>query len=209
VTDPHTGRRPTRHERRFGSWDNSYDDGLAPWDLGRPQPAVIRLADEGVFSGTVLDAGCGTGEHALLLAARGCEVVGVDVAPTAIEQASEKATDRGIAASFRVADALQLERLGRTFDRVLDMGLFHTFDDDERRGYVESLGRATQTGAVLYLLCFSDRAPGDWGPRRVTQGELRSSFAAGWTVVSITEERIETQFVSDGVPAWLARVDRT
>src|SRR4051794_34513106 len=139
LTDPN--RPPTSHERRSGRpWDDSYTtDGPAPWDVGRPQPAVVRLCDERAFAGPVLDAGCGSGENALEIAAREIEVVGVDVAPTAIRRAQEKAQSRGIAAGFAVADALQLHRLGRTFRSVLDCGLFHTFDEDERPAYVESL----------------------------------------------------------------------
>ena len=86
----------------------------------------------------MLDAGCGSGEDALEIAARDIEVVGVDVAPTAIRQAQEKAAGRRIAATLVVADALQLHRLGRTFRTVLDSGLFHTFDDDDRPAYVEA-----------------------------------------------------------------------
>ena len=207
--DPYAGRRPTRHERLFGPWDESYHDGPAPWDTGRPQPAIVRLADRDAFAGTVLDAGCGTGEHALHLAARGLEVLGVDVAPTAIDGARRKAGDRRIAATFLVADALQLERLGRTFDCVLDVGLLHTLDDDERRSYVDSLASVTRPGSLVHLLCFSDTAPGDDGPRCVSQAELRSAFATGWDVVSIAAERCETRFDPDGVPAWLARIERT
>lgn len=207
--DPYGGRPPTSHERRFERpWDDSYQDGSAPWDLGRPQPAIIRLVDQDAFAGSVLDAGCGTGEHALYLAERGYEVLGVDVAATAIEQARQKAARRRLAASFLVADALQLGRLDRTFDCVLDVGLFHTFDDGERRAYVDSLASVTRPGGVVHLLCFSDAAPGDGGPRRVSQTELRSAFARGWDVVSITAERIETRFEPAGVPAWLARIGR-
>jgi hypothetical protein len=64
-------------------------------------------------------------------------------------------------------------------------------------------------GSLLYLLCFSDAAPGDGGPRRISQPELRSAYATGWDVVSIATERIETNFASDGVPAWLATIVRT
>jgi SAM-dependent methyltransferase len=202
-------RAPTSHERRSGRpWDDSYRQGPAPWDAGRPQPAVVRLSGEGAIAGPVLDAGCGTGENALAIAARGLEVVGVDVAPTAIREAQDKAADRGIAATFQVADALRLDRLGRAFASVLDCGLFHTFDDDERAAYVGSLAAVTRPGSVLWLLCVGDTAPGTEGPRRVSRSELRGSFGAGWTVVSIEAERLEASFDASGLPAWLARIER-
>ena len=79
--DPYSGRQPTSHERRAGQpWDASYLDGPAPWDIGRSQPAILRLADEGTFAGAVLDAGCGTGENALHVASLGLHILGVDVA---------------------------------------------------------------------------------------------------------------------------------
>ena len=127
---PYGGREPTSHEQRAGEpWDASYAGGPAPWDLGRPQPAIVRLASEGAFAGEVLDAGCGTGENALHVAALGLSVLGVDVAETALAIAREKAADRGIAAEFQAADALRLDRLDRVFDTVLDSGLFHAFDE--------------------------------------------------------------------------------
>lgn len=218
--DPEGGRTPTNPERRSGRpWDDLYTDGVPPWDLGRPQPAIVRLVEQHAFAGTVLDAGCGTGEHALYLASHGYDALGIDVAPTAIERARQKAARRQIAASFLVADALQLESLGRTFDSVLDVGLFHTFDDQERTAYVESLASVTRPGSVLHLLCFSDATPGDEGPRRVTQAELRSAFDTGWTVVSIDPDRIEINpawrtdgapaWLRDGAASWLARIART
>ncbi len=117
------GRPPTSHERRAGRpWDASYLDGPAPRDTGRPQPAIVRLAGERAFAGEVLDAGCGTGENALHLAALGLHVLGVDVAETALSIAREKAAARGIGAQFAVCDALHLDRLGRQFQTVLDCG---------------------------------------------------------------------------------------
>ena len=73
-------RPPTSQERMSGRpWDASYHDGPAPWDLGEPQPAIVRLAAHGGFAGSVLDAGCGTGENALHIASLGLPVLGVDV----------------------------------------------------------------------------------------------------------------------------------
>lgn len=134
--DPFGGRRPTSHERREGlPWDASYHAGPAPWEVGRPQPAIVRLASAGAFAGAVLDAGCGTGENALHIPSLGLPLLGVDVAETAVTIAREEAEGRGIEAEFAVADAFHLGRLGRRFDTVLDCGLVHAFDDDEWRAW--------------------------------------------------------------------------
>ena len=191
-------------------WDASYRDGPAPWDIGYPQPAVLRLASEGGFAGPVLDAGCGTGENALHIASLGLSVLGVDVAETAVAMAREKARKRGIEVEFVAADAFQLERLGRSFQTVLDCGLFHTFDEDEeRKRYVASLASVTEHDGTLYLLCFSDESL-DTGPHPITQEELRAAFSssAGWNVIAIEPDRIETRFHEHGAPAWLARIRR-
>jgi SAM-dependent methyltransferase len=208
---PDVGRPPTSHERMSGRpWDASYYDGPAPWDVGRPQPAVARLALQGAFTGSVLDAGCGTGENSLLIAALGLPVLGVDVAETALTMAREKAAERGIPAEFAWADALRLERLGRRFDTVLDCGLFHAFDGDERPGYVASLASVTGSDATLYVLCFSDVGP-DTGPHPVSRDELAAPFGpgSGWHVAGIEADRVLTRFHDDhGAPAWLATVTR-
>jgi SAM-dependent methyltransferase len=209
---PYSGRQPTSHERRAGQpWDASYRDGPAPWDVGGPQPAIRRLAGEGAFAGTVLDAGCGTGENALHVASLGLRVLGVDVAETALSIAREKAAGRGLDADFVVADALRLDRLGRVFETVLDCGLFHTFDSsDERRDYVAGLASVTSRGADLYVLCFSDVGPGSGGPHPINHEELRAAFtlSGGWSVASLSPDRIQTRFDAQGAPAWLAKIER-
>jgi SAM-dependent methyltransferase len=209
--DPFNGRTPTSHERMTGlPWDASYDAGPAPWDTGQPQPAVVRLASDGGFAGSVLDAGCGTGENALHVARLGWPVLGVDVAETALAIARAKAADRGIKAEFAAADALQLERLGRSFDTVLDCGLFHTFDGSERPRYVASLASVTGPDGTLYLLCFSEDGPGT-GPHPVSQEELRAAFhpGTGWTVAAIEPDRVQTRYHDeDGAPAWFATIKR-
>jgi ubiquinone/menaquinone biosynthesis C-methylase UbiE len=191
-------------------WDASYQDGPAPWDIGRPQPAVVRVASEGGFAGAVLDAGCGTGENALHVASLGLPVLGVDVAETALAMARAKAESRGLEVEFAVADAFELERLGRRFETVLDCGLFHTFDGDERPGYVTSLASVTERDGTVYVLCFSDAGP-DTGPHPVSREELQAAFSAdrGWHVAAIEPERVQTRFHdTHGAPAWLATIKR-
>ena len=164
-------------------WNESYRrEEPPPWDIGRPQPRFAALAGTGVFRGRLLDCGCGTGEHALMAAAEGATVVGVDLSSYAIEQARRKAETRGLSVRFETGDALELAAPDEPFDVVIDSGVFHSFDDTDRPRYVASLRRQLRIGGTCYLMCFSDRQPGDWGPRRVREDELRSAFADGWDV---------------------------
>lgn len=52
-----------------------------PWDIGRPQPVFLALAEAGALRGRVLDAGCGTGEHAIMAAGLGLDATGVGRPP--------------------------------------------------------------------------------------------------------------------------------
>jgi ubiquinone/menaquinone biosynthesis C-methylase UbiE len=170
----------------------------------------VRLASEGGFAGAVLDAGCGTGENALHLASMGLSVLGVDVAETALGIARDKAAERGVQVEFAAADAFALDRLGRTFDTVLDCGLFHTLDGDERVEYVASLASVIAPDGNLHVLCFSDEGS-EIGPHPVSRDELRSAFnpGNGWDVAAIEPERIYTRYHDDGAPAWVATIKRT
>ncbi len=184
-------------------FDASYASEIPPaWDIGRPQPAFDRLSKAGGLVGSVLDAGCGTGEHALLAASLGHEALGVDLSAKAIDSAVTKAAERGVEARFLVADALRLVDLGERFETVLDCGLFHVLDDDERKRYVESLAAVVPPGGRYHMLCFSDGQPGDWGPRRVTQDEVRTAFSEGWEVESIEPSVIDLTWDPAGALAW-------
>ncbi|MGH2595240.1 MAG: class I SAM-dependent methyltransferase [Actinomycetota bacterium] len=182
--------------------------GVPPWDIGRAQPEVVRIADAGGFAETVLDVGCGTGENALELSARGLQVVGVDAAPRAVEKARAKALERGLPTEFILADALSLGSLGRRFHSALDCGVFHVFEDHERPVYVASLASVVETGGLLHLLCFSDRQSGEMGPRRVTDQELRDSFAEGWRVVEIVATTFAANLPGGEAQAWRATIER-
>lgn len=204
---------PTR--QRF---DDAYRSGTPPWVIGEPQPAVVHLERAGLIHGRVLDIGCGTGEHTILLASLGYDVLGVDFAPHAVAQAHRNAAAHGVHANFAVADAMDLAGLG-VFDTVLDSALFHVFGDDDRARYVESLARSCRPAAVVHVLALSDRGRG-FGPQ-VGESAIREAFADGWTLESLTETtysgvvqaaQAETIGLPAGTrvaePAWLARARR-
>lgn len=177
--------RQSQRER----FENYYATPRAPWDIGRPQGAFLEAGDE--IRGRVIDLGCGTGELAIWLAGRGCAVTGVDFLAEPLDLARQKAADRGVAVNFLRMDAVDVGAIPERFDAATDCGLFHTFDDDGRRRYVAALTRLLEPGARLFMLCFSTAEPGDYGPRRVSEHELREAFAAGWDVERVRPAHFE------------------
>ena len=196
-----------------GGWDDAYKHDRVPWDIGRPQPAIVHLADAGELIEPVLDNGCGSGEHALLAAMMGLEVTGVDIAQTAIERARGKARSRGLSVQFLVGDVLaldQVKRLEPPFRTAIDTGCFHTFANADRPIYASSLASVMEPGGVLHLLCFSEHTPGTEGPRRVTQAEIGQTFSRDWLVDRIEPAQFAVSNLWTGAQpdAWLARIVR-
>jgi cyclopropane fatty-acyl-phospholipid synthase-like methyltransferase len=185
----------------------------APWDIGKPQKPFIDAADQ--ITGRVLDAGCGTGDTAAFFAARGCDVTGIDFLAEPIARAKHKAAQRGLNITFLVKDAMTLADWGERFDNVVDSGLFHVFNDQDRKKYVAGLAAVLKPGGKLFLNCFSDQEPGDQGPRRISKKELQDAFAKGWAIESIRLVQLELNpkmtgmtFSQGGPKAWFAVIRR-
>ena len=198
------------HDR--SSFANLYA-GQARWEIGRLQKAILDRAD--LITGSVLDAGCGTGENALFFASRGQKVTGIDFLAAPISLAKQKAAERGLKATFLVMDALALKELPELFDSAIDSGLFHVFSDDDRRRYVEGLASVLKSGGRLFLLCFSDAEPGEQGPRRVSRKEIEDAFGEGWVIESVEPSQYEVQpdpndasFKEAGAKAWFVVAKR-
>jgi SAM-dependent methyltransferase len=202
-------RRMSDQQRSF--FRRSYDR-RPPWDIGRPQRVLVRAEDEGLVRGDVLDVGCGTGENALFFACRGHDVLGVDLAEKAIAEARRKAEERGLAARarFEVRDIVTDPGLGRTFGTVTDSGFFHALDDGSRARFVQALASLLAPGGLYLMLCFSDRVPGSFGPRRISEREIRDAFAGeAWRVREVRASRLESSVkLVPWVPAWFAVVER-
>ncbi|WP_115863683.1 class I SAM-dependent methyltransferase [Halorussus litoreus] len=192
-------------------WNEAYE-GDPPWDTGEPQSALVGLAEAGEIEGRVLDAGCGTGTEALYLAEQGHDVTGVDFSERAVEQARSKAHERGLDVNFRVGDALDLEHyldaaLGR-FDTVVDVGLFHALEDDQRERYANGVADVLAVGGHAFVLSFAEGAPEDWGPNPVADADVREAFAGEeWRVRELREEPFETVRSVPGLLAVLERIE--
>ena len=174
---------------------------LPPWEIGAAQPVIAQMAAEGSLVGPVLDVGCGTGENALELARHGLEVVAVDFASRAIQLARAKATDRSLPVEFVVADAHQLEALGRRFPTVVDSALLHVIDD--KPGYADQLAAVIQPDGRLILLEISDEA--DIPYPKISEAQIRTTFSPPrWLIQSLDTVTYQTHY--GPFPAWLGMV---
>jgi SAM-dependent methyltransferase len=195
------------------AFDVAYE-GIPSWETGRPQPVVVRLVEDGEIGVAVLDAGCGTGLHAVLLAALGHRVAGIDLAARAVDAARDRARGAGLDVRFVAGDALDLGLhapvLGAPFDTVLDVGLFHVLQPADRHRYASALASVVRSGGTGYIVAWSDRNAFGIGPARVTRRELRHAFRAteGWRVEAIEPAELETLLPMGRVHAWLARLRR-
>jgi SAM-dependent methyltransferase len=209
-------------------FDSAYKGGPPPWDIGRPQKEFVELVRRGEITGSILDIGCGTGEHALFFAAEGHDVWGIDATPVAIEKAQEKAAQRGLRVHFLVGDAVHLSDLGRKFDTgrgtakqvsdqektakqfatATDSGFFHTLSDQDRPVFVENLAAILPPGGKYFMLCFSDQEPAGYGPRRITEKEIRETFRDGWTINYIRPATFESRTRKEGSRAWLSSITK-
>jgi SAM-dependent methyltransferase len=158
-----------------------------PWDNKLPSESVIAWQTGGWVRGDVLDIGCGFGDNAVYLAKNGHAVTGLDISPTALITAERRARDAGVDVKFAVADSTKLDGYTGAFDTVIDIGLFHSLDDDGRRSYAAAVHRATRPGATLLLSCFSEANPVGEEPRPAVSDEtLRNVLGdAGWDIASL------------------------
>lgn len=162
-------------------------ESQAPWDIGMPQPEVVRLLEGHRFHGEVLDVGCGTGENAILLAMAGYPVTAVDLVKRAVDEARAEAQARGVEVAWHVGNALDLPELVGTqrFQTILDSGVFHVFGDADRKRYAAALAQVIRPAGHLHVIVFGDEDTGPGGPRRVSRQELEDAFGAGWILDQI------------------------
>ncbi|MGW0824117.1 class I SAM-dependent methyltransferase [Streptomyces sp. NPDC002845] len=151
-------------------WDGFYADRskLVPFFVAKPDENLVSYVERGLIppSGRALDLGCGPGRNALYLASLGFEVDAVDLSPTAIAWAEERAREAGAGAGagvnvrFECADAFKATGLDGPYDLIHDSGCFHHLPPHRRISYLSLLDQRLAPGGHFALTCFAVGAMG-------------------------------------------------
>jgi len=195
-------------------WEKVYSQKENPFDVNEPNDWVVNLEAQGKIRGLVLDSGCGTGDNALYLAAKGHSVLGIDISTKAIERAKEKAAEKGIEnAKFLQLNIFKLTGYNGKFGAVIDIGCFHSLheDDDDRKKYVIMLRKACRAGAYVFLRAFSmanAKRKGYKGPQ-VSEEQIHFAFSGGWRIDKLEQKDIDVKLSARETVktnAWFAEI---
>ena len=192
-------------------WNEAYK-GTPPWDIGHPQSVFEALIkNREIKPGRALDIGCGRGDNAIMLAMNGCDVTGIDIVEDTITDAKAKAIKHHVKVNFVVGNVLQMDRLfiEAEFDTIIDSGLFHVMTDEERSLFAQQLYRVLKPVGKYFMLCFSDKEPGDYGPRRISKAEIELTFKSLFNIIYIKDSTFDTGVGPSSIKAYLVSAIRS
>lgn len=176
-------------------WENRYlVEERPPWDTGRPSAEMIRRVTQLKLAPCrALEFGCGAGTNAVWLAEQGFDVTAVDISPTALKRAQERADKAGIAIRYVAADVTKLPDLGEPFPFFFDRGCYHAVRRGNIGGFLRELKRVTAPGAIGVALTGNAREVHKPGPPVVTEDEIRSELGRDFEIVSLDEFRFDQE----------------
>ena len=195
--------------RLLETWDAEYRGKQpAAWDIGRPADELRKLVKEGtVHQCSVVDLGCGSGTDAIFLAQQGFKVTGIDISPTALGLAEEKARKAGVSVRWMLADVTAPPNLG-PFDFIYDRGCYHNVRDQNLEAYLETVHRFSRPGTKLLVLSARHDAQSAPGSSGVSEEELRFDFSPFFDVEWLREIMLESNELNLHAPGWSALLRR-
>jgi len=159
-------------------WESQYQKGDTPWEKGSPSPGLVDfLATEPVY-GRVLVPGCGLGHDVRALAATADEVVGLDVAASAVTGAQRFSTvgnERFVLGNLFALPAGMRD----AFDWVFEHTCFCAIQPAQREAYVEAVAGALKPNGRLLAIFYLDPgndSPDEGPPFEVSIAELDRLF---------------------------------
>jgi len=170
-------------------WETRYRTGDTPWEKGAPAPALLEwIRMRGALRGTILVPGCGTGHdvRAIAAASPDAEVLGLDIAPSALERARQVPTVGK--EQYRLGNLFDLpSELANRFEWVFEHTCFCAIIPEHRPEYVRGVARALSDEGRLLAVFFLN----PWDPGEEPEG--------GGPPFGTTKEELDRMFESDFV----------
>jgi SAM-dependent methyltransferase len=134
-------------------WGNGRYEDAAPSLLPAAKVLVDRAAPR--HGEYLLDLGCGTGNVALMVAALGVRVTGIDPSERLLELAAAEAARRGLKASFVEGEAASMPVVGRSVDVLVScFGLIFAPDPAEAVAEIDRV--VDPRGRILFTAWIPD-----------------------------------------------------
>lgn len=181
-------------------FESQYRQGELPWDTGEPSSELVRRLDAGQIprGGDAVDLGCGTGTQAIYLAGQGFQVVGIDISPTAVEQAKRNAQEAGKDdIRFVAGSVLELQGIGEPFDFIFDRGCYHHIRKENLKLFLATLEVFSRPGTLMLCLAGNANEGTDKGPPRVTEEEIRNELGSLFEILDLREFHFDEVANSD------------
>jgi len=175
----------------YDKWKEVYrsgQEGIYPWELGRPRDFLVELVEKGMIRGAkALDTCCGLGTNGLFLAEKGFEVTGIDISGEAVEIAAHRAREDAKAGNvhFKVENFMQMTFEPMSFDFVLDVGCFHHVAQADRQAFIANVHRVLRSEGRYLLMCFSDRMGRAWN--HFSERKIRALFSGCFEILLLDE----------------------
>ena len=166
-------------------WEDHYRRGETPWEKGAPSPGLVDFLTSEPVRGRVLVPGCGFGHDVRALAATADEVVGLDLAQSAVVAARKFPAVGG--ESYVQGDLFALPSAMRdSFDWVFEHTCFCAIHPAQREAYVEAVAGALKPGGKLLAIFYLDpgnTSPDEGPPFEVSLAELDRLFLPRFELV--------------------------
>ena len=185
-----TNKELENFKETFPGWDDYYkqtDVEVMPWyEKNLDQDVENEIKSNNYNTGEFLDLGTGPGTQALQLSKYNFRVTGTDISQSAIDKAKKLSND----INFLVDDVLNSKLSDKTFDFILDRGIFHNFDISQRPQYLKQIKRILNENGILFLKCMSVKEkniPDNDMPHKLSNQEIINSFNADFDILKIKD----------------------
>ena len=186
----------TSHDELHEFWEGRWRARETPWDHGRHAPPFGEFVrDAGPPEGNILIPGPGSGHDVRYFAELGAQVIGLDIAPSALKAAEEQ--NPHARAEYRLGNILDPDpSLEGAFDWVIEHTCLCALEPKHWPDYARSVHRLLKPGGYYLALFYRDPDDDEGPPFRIEEEDIERLFSEGFTLLKavVPSEAFESRF---------------